>query len=394
MHRRPRVVLLIVALALSLPLTTFAARPDAWITMKAKSALYLAPDVHGLDINVDTINGRVSLYGTVGNETEKRRAEDEVRKIEGVTDVNNMLKVGTKNASSDNKGAGTSGSTSGYGSTSGSGTTGSVGTGGQGRGQVSDESIKQDINRALKADHALEDSDIQVKSVESGVVTLSGRAATPSDNLRALRIARGQPGVVRLSSEVQVPDTYSDDDFRTDSGTMGSGSHQSGQTGTASADRSTSAVASDMWITSATKMKLAADSRTPATEINVDTYDSTVTLFGMVPSQQAKQAATEIARSVNGVKQVNNELQVVASSKQKNVQAKDEQIKDEVQKALKDRGAQDNASIGVEVSNGVVRLTGTVPTWEKGLSAVYAARGVPGVRSVRNEMKVNTDHAS
>ena len=40
--------------------------------------------------------------------------------------------------------------------------------------------------------------------------------------------------------------------------------------------------------------------------------------------------------------------------------------------------------------NGVVRLTGTVPTWQRNLSAVYAARSVTGVRSVRNELKVET----
>jgi osmotically-inducible protein OsmY len=41
---------------------------------------------------------------------------------------------------------------------------------------------------------------------------------------------------------------------------------------------------SDMWITSAVKMRLMADERTPALDVNVDTTDGAVTLFGMVPS--------------------------------------------------------------------------------------------------------------
>ena len=40
---------------------------------------------------------------------------------------------------------------------------------------------------------------------------------------------------------------------------------------------------SDMWITSAAKVRLIADDQTPATEINVDTRNGVVTIFGIVP---------------------------------------------------------------------------------------------------------------
>src|SRR6266404_4145598 len=74
--------------------------------------------------------------------------------------------------------------------------------------------------------------------------------------------------------------------------------------------------ASDMWITSATKMRLLADSQTPALDINVDTWGGVVTLFGIVPSQEAKAAAEADAHQVSGVKHVENELQVVPSARQ------------------------------------------------------------------------------
>ena len=61
--------------------------------------------------------------------------------------------------------------------------------------------------------------------------------------------------------------------------------------------------ASDMWITSATKMRLLADSQTPALDINVDTLAGVVTLFGIVPLQEAKAAAEADAHKVSGVKQ-------------------------------------------------------------------------------------------
>src|SRR6185503_956461 len=81
---------LVPAMMLSLPIMAHAgSRPDAWITMKAKTALYLAGDIKGTAINVDTINGLVTLHGTVKDKQEKARAAEEVRKIEGVSDVRN-----------------------------------------------------------------------------------------------------------------------------------------------------------------------------------------------------------------------------------------------------------------------------------------------------------------
>ena len=368
MLKRPwhKLSLLLVVL-LSMSPAAYAARPDTWITMKAKTALYLAPDIHGMDINVDTINGHVTLHGTVGNETERKRAKEEVGKIEGVVDVRNLLQVANKPANQD-------------------------------KTQHPDAAIKADVDRALKGDRWLEDSSIAVKSVDNGVVVLAGRAASPSDNLRALRIAASRPGVVRITSDVVVPESYDDEDFRTDMGMSRDSSGKATMTGTTGAGKETTRTAgvtvSDLWITSATKMKLAGDSRTPATEINVDTYDGVVTLFGMVPSKESKAAAAEIAHSVSGVKRVDNKIEVVRAPLQEKVQAKDDGIREDVEKTLKARGDQDNAAIGVEVSNGVVRLTGKVPTYERSLSAVYAARSVAGVRSVRNELKVENDHTS
>lgn len=344
---------LLAAAVLSLPIAAYASsRSDAWITMKAKTALYLAEDVKGTVINVDTINGRVTLHGTVKDEKERARAAEEVNKIEGVSGVRNLLHVDphAKHAAIVKR---------------------------------ADDVIKSDVEKRLKSDRALDDSSISVKSVNGGVVVLTGRAASLDDHQSALYYAASQPGVVRVASEVDVSDTLRDEEFRTEETTK-----------TETGKRNIGGVTSDLWITSATKMKLAADSRTPATEINVDSRDGVVTLFGMVPTQESKSAAAEIARGVAGVKRVDNQIEVVSSARQEMVQARDEEIQEGVKKALKDAGDQENASIGVEVKNGVVRLTGTVPTWQRNLSAVYVARSVTGVRSVRNDLKVETGTAA
>jgi osmotically-inducible protein OsmY len=144
------------------------------------------------------------------------------------------------------------------------------------------------------------------------------------------------------------------------------------------------AAASDMWITSATKMRLLADPRTPALDINVDTRAGVVTLFGIVPTQDAKAAAADDARKVSGVTRVVNELQVVASGKQAAVKVRDEELEGVVKKAF----AQDFKDVTVKVKNGVVRLTGTVPTGMRRLEAAVLARSIQGVRAVEDDLRV------
>jgi osmotically-inducible protein OsmY len=55
------------------------------------------------------------------------------------------------------------------------------------RAQVSDEQLKERIAAALKKDRVLEDSDIQVQSVNSGVVLLGGKAGCADRRLRGGR---------------------------------------------------------------------------------------------------------------------------------------------------------------------------------------------------------------
>ena len=60
---------------------------DTWITTKVKSSLLADADVSGLDINVDTLNGVVTLRGQVESQAQIDTATRIAREIEGVTDV-------------------------------------------------------------------------------------------------------------------------------------------------------------------------------------------------------------------------------------------------------------------------------------------------------------------
>lgn len=69
---------------------------DTWITTKVKSSLLADSDVSGLDIEVETVNGVVTLSGQVDQQSQIDEATRIARDIEGVTDVRTAsLTVGT-----------------------------------------------------------------------------------------------------------------------------------------------------------------------------------------------------------------------------------------------------------------------------------------------------------
>lgn len=65
----------------------------------------------------------------------------------------------------------------------------------------------------------------------------------------------------------------------------------------------------DANITAAVKAKLAADKATTLTSVNVDTVNGTVYLNGTVADAAARQRAAALAREVEGVVAVENDLQ-------------------------------------------------------------------------------------
>lgn len=141
---------------------------------------------------------------------------------------------------------------------------------------------------------------------------------------------------------------------------------------------------SDSWITSKTKIALFADSRVPGTSVNVETTKGTVFLRGKVDSDTAKAAAEEITKGIDGVKAVKNELQVVPPSVKKMVEAKDEDLT----KQVKTRLQSDTRlkKVDVRVDNGVVTLQGKVASIGDSARASQLARGIPGVRAVKNDV--------
>ena len=67
---------------------------------------------------------------------------------------------------------------------------------------ATDDSIKEAVEAKLKSDKTLEDVD--VASVNQGVVLLSGKTTTLSAQLKAIELTAGVSGVRRVSSEIEA----------------------------------------------------------------------------------------------------------------------------------------------------------------------------------------------
>lgn len=143
----------------------------------------------------------------------------------------------------------------------------------------------------------------------------------------------------------------------------------------------------DSWITAKTKIALYADDRVPGTDINIDTKNGAVMLRGKVASADQKRAAEEVAKSVDGVTAVQNDLQVVPASERKAVNAEDKDLKSAVKTRIKQDTRLKGSDIDVRVDAGVVTLTGDVKDVGARARASEVARSVPGVRSVKNELQ-------
>jgi len=74
------------------------------------------------------------------------------------------------------------------------------------------------------------------------------------------------------------------------------------------AGKNTGQNVNDLTITTKVKSQLVADRASNLTRVDVDTDRGTVYLIGSVSSEDARVKAEQLAKSVNGVKEVVNEL--------------------------------------------------------------------------------------
>jgi hyperosmotically inducible periplasmic protein len=142
----------------------------------------------------------------------------------------------------------------------------------------------------------------------------------------------------------------------------------------------------DTWLTAKTKIALAADSRVKGRQIDVETTQGVVLLRGKVDSDAAKQASAEIAKMLDGVKSVKNDLEVVAPAAREAVEDKDDAITTHVKEQMAKDTNLKKTNIAVQTNAGVVSLTGEVRDLMTSGNASWTTRQVAGVKSVKNDL--------
>jgi len=155
-----------------------------------------------------------------------------------------------------------------------------------------DDTLKDKIEYRLETDATVRKYDIKV-AVAAGKVTLSGDVATAAQKAEAARLAK-VTGVTSVENLVKVdPDEDKTLADRTKAGLNKAG-----------------AKIDDVWITTKVKWFMTGDDLLAGSNINVDTAKNVVTLKGTVKTQAGKARAVALAKDVDGVARVIDQLTI------------------------------------------------------------------------------------
>jgi len=147
--------------------------------------------------------------------------------------------------------------------------------------QVDDAALLTSVKSALVANKVTDAGEINV-DVNRGTVKLAGFVDSDKEKTAAGEVARNVKGVQTVQNDIAV--------------------HK--------ANESAGEYIDDSLLTAKVKTALIENSETKAHQINVETDHGVVQLSGFVDNAAAKAAATSVAKSVTGVKDVKNELSV------------------------------------------------------------------------------------
>jgi hyperosmotically inducible protein len=146
----------------------------------------------------------------------------------------------------------------------------------------------------------------------------------------------------------------------------------------------------DATVLTGVKAALVQNDVTEAGEINVDVNRGVVKLSGFVDTPKEKSAAADVARGVDGVQSVQNDITVGDKSSTPGEIVDDSVITAKVKAALIENSETKAHQINVETSAGVVQLSGFVDDASSKAAATSDAKTVSGVKDVKNELSVKS----
>ncbi len=223
-----------------------------------------------------------------------------------------------------------------------------------------DNRIETSFKKSYVYKTFLKDDSVKTESKE-GVVTLTGTVSEESHKALAQETVAGLPGVIRVDNKLAT-------------------------TAEAAAENA------DIWIGRKVKLTLLFHRNVYANKTEVDVKDGIVTLKGETTSIAQKELTAEYANDIDGVKEVKNEMTVVATPKQEERTAAekmdDASITAQVKTALSNHRSTSSIKSKIETRDGEVTLTGIAKnTAEKALVSKLVT-DIQGVTSVNNQMTV------
>jgi osmotically-inducible protein OsmY len=368
---------------------------DAWTTTKIEAKYFGDADVKGRNIDVTTSGGVVTLTGTVDSERARQQAVAIARQTEGVSRVEDRLVVG---AEREDRPVATGGSgAEAAAPAEAPPATGTAATGAAGR---SNAWITTEIQSKYFGDPSIKSRRIDV-AASNGVVTLTGTVGSQQERESAVRLARETEGVRRVNDQLRVGTEAL--------GTPAPVSGAAAEAGEPTADAGTVSRGleqermSDAGITARVQSKFFLDDRVKARNIDVSTSNGTVTLDGSVTTESERRHALSIARSVAGVREVTDNLDVAPGADAARVgtpemgpltAVEDAWVTTKIQSKYFLDELVKGRRVDVETQNGVVTLSGEVQSQTEKRRAEELARDTDGVIRVQNRLAIGDGAAT
>ncbi|MDP2855070.1 MAG: BON domain-containing protein [Smithellaceae bacterium] len=240
------IVAAVVLLALSMPV--YASKLDSRIESSAKNSYVFQTYLQGDDIKIQSVNGAVTLTGTVSQESHKALAHETVAGLPGVKSVDNKLEIK-----------------------------------GERPADNTDAWITAKVKTILLFHRNV--SVMTEISTKDGIVTLKGDTLSQAQKDLTTEYAKDVEGVKGVNNEMTIGKTPKKKQ------TVGS-------------------KIDDASITAQVKVTLLYHRSTSGINTSVTTKRGVVTLTGKAKNAAEKDLAAKFANDVNGVKSVNNRMTI------------------------------------------------------------------------------------
>ncbi|MCX5806730.1 MAG: BON domain-containing protein [Proteobacteria bacterium] len=241
-----RVVLMVAAVALlAISMPVHASKVDDRIESSARKSYVFKTYLQADDIKIKSMDGVVTLTGTVSEESHKSLARETVANLAGVKSVDNKLEVK-----------------------------------GESPAENSDPWVTMKVKSALLFHRSVSGIKTEV-NVKDGIVTLQGEATSQAQKDLTTEYAKDVDGVKDVKNDMTIAKTTKK-------------------------ERTVGQKIDDVSITAQVKMMLLYHRSTSALNTSVTTKKGVVTLTGKAGNAAEKDLATKLVNDVNGVKNVKN----------------------------------------------------------------------------------------